>query len=115
MATPLQRATELASSLPGVTEGERYGNRSWAVGKKAFAWIRPFTKADIKRFGDEPVPDGPILALATEDLAEKEAILATGQPGVFTIPHFDGYAAYLVQLDEVRTGGGCSCGPRSPG
>ena len=43
-------------------------------------------------------PTGPILALRTADLADKEALLATGAKGFFTIPHFDGYAAVLVQL-----------------
>ena len=44
---------------------------------------------------------GPILAIRTADLAEKEAILAAGAGAFFTIPHFDGYHAYLVQLDQV--------------
>ena len=43
-------------------------------------------------------PAGPILALRTADLADKDALLATGAKGFFTIPHFDGYAAVLVQL-----------------
>jgi hypothetical protein len=86
---------------PAVVEGDRYGHRSWSVGKKAMAWERDFSKADLKRFGDEPVPDGPILALTVDDLAEKEAVLAAGHKGFFTIPHFDGYAAVLVQLRVV--------------
>lgn len=56
----------------------------------------------MKRFGDGEPPAGPILALSTEDLADKEAILSAGTPGVFTIAHFDGYAAVLVQLDRVH-------------
>jgi hypothetical protein len=35
------------------------------------------------------------------DLPAKEAVLAAGTRGVFTIVHFDGYAAVLVQLDLV--------------
>ncbi len=42
----------------GVVEGERYGNRAWSVSGKAFAWERPFSKADIRRFGDASPPDG---------------------------------------------------------
>jgi hypothetical protein len=100
MAT-LEDATAIALSLAEVTEGERYGNRTWSVGGKAFAWDRPFSKADIKRFGDATPPDGPILAVRVEDLAEKEAVLAAQLKGFFTIPHFDGYPAVLIQLKTV--------------
>jgi hypothetical protein len=91
----------MAADLPEVVEGERHGRRTWFVGKKGFAWERPLTKADLKRLGDEPAPQGDLLGLLTDDLADKEAVLAAGTPGVFTISHFDGYPAVLVQLRVV--------------
>lgn len=100
MAT-IDDVAALALALPDVTEGARYGHRTWFVHDKAFAWERPFSKADHKRAGTEALPDGPIAALAVDDLADKEAVLAAATPGVFTIPHFDGYAAILVELDVV--------------
>jgi hypothetical protein len=97
----LDDVARMAFDLPEVTEAERHGNRTWYVAGKAFAWDRPFSKADIRRFGDQAPPDGPILAARVENLAEKEAVLAANPDAFFTIPHFDGYSAILIQLPKV--------------
>lgn len=94
-------AARMALALPGASEGARHGNRTWFVAGKAFAWERPFSKADVRRFGDATPPAGPIFAVRVEDLGEKEAVLAANPKAFFTIPHFDGYPGVLIQLRKV--------------
>jgi hypothetical protein len=115
----VEDAARMALELPEAAEDERHGNRTWFVRGKAFAWVRPFSKADIRRFGDETPPAGPILAVRVDDLIEKEAVLAENPDAFFTIPHFDGYPAVLIRLPaatkralkEALVDGWLSCAP----
>jgi len=91
-----------ATKLPGVTVGRWWGNRTWMVGGRGFAWQRPFSKADLRRFGDEAPPAGEILAVAVESLDAKDALLEIAPPGFFTIPHLQGYPALLIALRKAR-------------
>ena len=97
-------ALRIITELPEVTEGVRFRHATWFVDGAPFAWDRPFSKADVKRFGADPVPDGPILAVTVEDLGEKEAVLAARHRGFFTIEHFTGFPAVLVQLRVAAPG-----------
>ena len=100
MAT-LEDVAGFALTLPDVTEIQRYRHRAWSVNGKVFAWERPFSKADLTRFGDRQPPAGEILALSTADLSEKAAVIAADPTAFFTIEHFADYPAVLVVLDVV--------------
>ena len=89
------------------------------VGVQPRVGERPPSKADIKRFGDTALPEGPILAVRVADLGEKEVVLAAQRGAFFTIPRFDGYPAVLIQLKkatkrpvlEALTDGWLGCAP----
>jgi hypothetical protein len=98
----LQDLARIMGELPEVAEGEHHGHRTWSVRDKGIAWLRPFSKADLKRFGDQTPPAEPILAINTKDLHEKEGVLAAGVDGVFTIQHFNNYPAVLVELGVIE-------------
>jgi hypothetical protein len=94
----LDDVARLAMALPDVTEGERHGNRTWSASGRGFAWERSYTKADLKRFGDQTPPRQPVIAVRTDDMVEKEAVLQAGIKGVFDMAHFNGYPAVLLEL-----------------
>jgi hypothetical protein len=103
MAMTIAAVDTYARSLPGVTVGRKWNHRTWMVGDKGLAWERPFSKADLVRFGDSPPPRGDIIAVIVEDLDAKDAMLAIAPVGFFTIPHFVGYPALLVELRVAHT------------
>jgi hypothetical protein len=94
----------IALALPETTEEQAWGNRHWKVRGKGFVWERPLRKSDLKVLGDA-APEGPILGARVEHLVAKEALVQDPSKVFFTIPHFDGYPAILVLLDEIDLDG----------
>jgi hypothetical protein len=90
----------IALSLPETSERASHGSRHWWVNDKGFVWERPLRRADLDVLGAE-APDGPILGARVEHLGAKEALLADASGVFFTTPHFDGYPAILVRLDDI--------------
>ncbi len=104
MAT-VEDVRRFALALPQTSEGERWGNSTWFVGKQGFIWDRPLNKADIKRWGTEtPLPQGRIVAAYVEDLDEKDALVTEEPELFFTIEHFTGFRAVLIRLDVIEPG-----------
>jgi hypothetical protein len=90
----------IALALPETSERLSRDLRQWLVRDKGFVWERPLRRADVRTLGDD-APGGPILGARVEHLGAKDALLAD-DPGVFfTTPHFDGYPAILVRLDQA--------------
>jgi hypothetical protein len=90
----------IALGLPEVSEGTSYGLTAWKVRDKTFVWERPLRDRELEELG-EAAPGGEILGARVEDLGVKETLLADDPGHFFTTPHFDGYAAVLVELEKI--------------
>ncbi|MGD9694325.1 MAG: MmcQ/YjbR family DNA-binding protein [Thermoleophilia bacterium] len=91
----------IALALPETTERPSHdGVAAWRVRDKLFVWERPLRRADLEHLGDA-APRGPILGARVADLVAKDGLVADEPRVYFTTPHFDGYAAVLVRLDEI--------------
>ena len=99
----VEDAATIALALPNVTEGVRFRNRTWLVGGKGFAWERPLSKADVKRLGGQPAPEGPLLAVRVANMDDKEILMMDPPKGLFDIEHFNGYPAVLIELPLVNS------------
>jgi hypothetical protein len=91
----------IALALPGTTEVTSRGTLAWRVRDKGFVWERPLRRADFAALGDT-APQGPVVGVWVPDVGAKEALVADSPDIYFTTPHFDGYAAVLVRLEQIR-------------
>ncbi|TPW74473.1 MmcQ/YjbR family DNA-binding protein [Schumannella soli] len=96
----IARLRALALAMPGAEESVRFGHLVWKAraGGSGFVWIRPFTKADVRREG--PPPPGTITAFRVADELAKQELRAADD-AVFTIQHFDGFPAVLAVLETL--------------
>jgi hypothetical protein len=77
----------IALSLPETTEKSSYGTPGFRVKDKLFLRIRSDAESGLVVF--------------VADLGEKEALLQSDPKKFFTTPHYDGYAAVLVNIRAV--------------
>ena len=75
----------IALSLPETTERPSYGTPGFRVKDRLFARMRA---------------EG-VLVVWCDDVADKEALIASDPRRFFTTPHYDGYPMVLVRLPEV--------------
>jgi hypothetical protein len=90
----------IALALPETGERLSRELHQWQVRDKLFVWERPLRSKEIDALGDD-APSGPILGARVEHLVAKEALLADDPRVFFTTPHFDGYPAILVRLENI--------------
>jgi hypothetical protein len=91
----------IALALPETNEHSSREQAHWRVRDKLFVWERPLRRSDLDALGDS-APTGPILGARVEHLGAKEALIADDPAVFFTTPHFDGYPAVLVQLEQIE-------------
>lgn len=89
----------IALSLPGAEEADdRFAFFVTVKGKpKGFVWVW------LERFHPKKarVPNPRMVAVRTSSVAERDLMIAA-EPGIFfTEPHYNGYPAVLVRLDEI--------------
>jgi hypothetical protein len=99
-----EHVRRIALALPETREVSSRGLAAWRVRDKGFVWERPLRASDLRALGED-APVGPILGARVEHLVAKEALLADDPTVFFTTPHFDGYPAVLVKLDEISVAG----------
>lgn len=95
----------ICSGLPEVELGISWGDRpTYKVPRgpkgRGFVLYRAPRKTDVDPETGEPYPD--LLVIVVPDDAAKSALVEDPALPFFTIPHFDGYNAVLVQ--ESRLG-----------
>ncbi|MDR2322513.1 MAG: hypothetical protein LBE60_12785 [Microbacterium sp.] len=95
----------LALALPGVEEkaGGHTGAAAWRCNGGQIAWMRGPSQTDLRQLAElgRSWPDGPVLAVRTETVALAGELVAADPAVFFTIPHFAGYPAVLLQLDAI--------------
>ena len=69
----------------------------WRVGDSVIAWERPLSKKDVAATG----VSGEVLAIHVADLGEKQAWMQAAPQTCFDSPHFAGYPAVLIDLENA--------------
>lgn len=96
----LDDVRRLALAYPDTTEGD---GRQFSIGvlnkgkSKGFVW-QWLERIDPKK---GRIPNDRVVAVSVRNLEVKEMLLSSDIPGLFTEPHYNGYPAVLVRLEEI--------------
>lgn len=90
----------IALGMPGSEERTSRGMAQWRVGDRLFVWERPLRRSDLAALG-AAAPQGAILGARVPHEEVKHALIEEAPDVYFTIPHFDGYPAILVRLEQI--------------
>lgn len=96
----LDDVRRIVAKLPGAleTDGEQFSVGVMVRGKlKGFCWSWR-ERVDPKK---ARVVNESVLAVTVPNLTAKEMLIASKPDVYFTEPHYNGYSAVLVRLDEV--------------
>ena len=69
----------------------------WLISSHVIAWERPLSKKDVAATGVA----GEVLAVHVADLGEKTAWMLAAPQTCFDSPHFAGYPAVLIDLENA--------------
>jgi len=95
----------IAMGFPEIVEkidGNR-GGVGWRTAAGLFVWERGPSKVDVASLAelDRTWPEGTVVGVRTDGPEAKEALLRSFPDVLFTIPHFDGYPAVLIRVNEI--------------
>ncbi|MEQ6898149.1 hypothetical protein [Microbacterium sp. KR10-403] len=103
MAT-LDDVRAICAEFPDVTETTTpHGAPAWRTKAGQVVWERGPRKTDLQKLAalGRTWPDGLVVAVRTDGLDGKAALLETFPDAFFDIPHFNGWPAVLTELGGI--------------
>ena len=92
----------IAAALPGTEPSTSWRRPCFKIDGRAFVTLRPLSERDRRELGElgRRVPEGEFVLVRVEHELAKQAVLET-EEACFSIPHLDGYAGVLVELERA--------------
>lgn len=95
----------ICRDFPDVTEttSGHGGGAAWRTKAGQIVWERVARQTDLDQLAvlGRTWPDGLVVAIRTDGLDAKAALVETFGDTFFDIPHFDGWPAVLTELESI--------------